>query len=43
MIDQQPELEARIALETMARLFGRLEGAAGSVETGFTIHMPENA
>ncbi|WP_235919522.1 LacI family DNA-binding transcriptional regulator [Aureimonas psammosilenae] len=43
VIDQQPELEARIALETMARLLGRLDGAAESVETGFAIHMPENA
>ncbi|WAJ26101.1 LacI family DNA-binding transcriptional regulator [Antarcticirhabdus aurantiaca] len=43
VIDQQPQLEARIAAETMAQLLGRLDGAAKSSETGFTIHMPENA
>lgn len=43
VIDQQPELEARLAVEAMARLFGRLEGSAGSVETRFLIYMAENA
>ncbi len=43
VIDQQPELEARIAVETMARLLGRLDGVPGSVETRFVLHLPENA
>jgi LacI family transcriptional regulator, galactose operon repressor len=43
VIDQNPRHEVRIALETMARLLGRMEGDAGSVSTEIRIHMPENA
>ncbi|WP_244497996.1 LacI family DNA-binding transcriptional regulator [Aureimonas sp. AU40] len=43
VIDQQPELEAGIAVEILAQLLGRLEGPTGSTETKFVIHMPENA
>ena len=43
VIDQNPRLEVRVALETMARLLGRLAGEAGSVSTEIQIHMAENA
>lgn len=43
VIDQKPMLEARIAVETMARLLGRLEGEAVSVATDIQIFMPESA
>lgn len=43
VIDQNPLLEARLSIETMARLLGRLDGAAGSVSTDIQIFMPENA
>lgn len=42
IIDQDVEHEARIAIETMARLVGRLEGEAASVLTPTHIHMIEN-
>lgn len=42
IIDQKPMLEARLAVETMARLVGRLEGEAGSVATEIQIFMPES-
>ncbi|MTE01611.1 substrate-binding domain-containing protein [Paracoccus sp. YIM 132242] len=42
IIDQKPMLEARLAVETMARLIGRLEGEAGSIATGIQIFMPES-
>ncbi|WP_207101277.1 LacI family DNA-binding transcriptional regulator [Paracoccus shandongensis] len=42
IIDQKPVLEARLAVETMARLLGRLDGPAGSVATGIQIVMPES-
>ncbi|GGE16016.1 LacI family transcriptional regulator [Aureimonas endophytica] len=43
LIDQQPELEARLAVETMARLLGRLDGEVATVLTDFRIYLPENA
>lgn len=43
VIDQKPMLEARLAVETMARLLGRLEGEAGSIATDIQIFMPESA
>lgn len=42
IIDQKPMLEARLAVETMARLIGRLDGDAGSVATEIQIFMPES-
>ncbi len=42
VIDQNPALEARLAVETMARLLGRLEGAPESIFTEVSILMPEN-
>lgn len=43
VIDQKPVLEARQAVETMARLHGRLPGEAASISTDIQIFMPENA
>lgn len=43
VIDQKPMLEARLAVETIARLVGRLEGPAGSIPTDIQIFMPESA
>jgi LacI family transcriptional regulator len=43
IIDQNPEFEVRAAIETMARLVGRLEGPSQSTTTPFHIHMIENA
>ncbi|ODT76176.1 MAG: hypothetical protein ABS76_31930 [Pelagibacterium sp. SCN 64-44] len=43
VIDQGPQLEVRMAIETMARLLGRLEGPAESIITPVHIHMIENA
>jgi LacI family transcriptional regulator len=43
VIDQGPLFEAQLAVETMARLLGRLPGEATSVSTGIQIFMPENA
>ncbi len=42
IIDQKPVLEARLAVETMARLIGRLDGDAGSIATEIQIFMPES-
>lgn len=42
IIDQKPMLEARLAVEAMARLIGRLDGEAGSVATEIQIFMPES-
>jgi LacI family transcriptional regulator len=42
VIDQKPMLEARLAVETMARLIGRLDGEAGSIATEIQIFMPES-
>ncbi|MDQ1900504.1 LacI family DNA-binding transcriptional regulator [Paracoccus sp. WLY502] len=42
IIDQKPVLEARLAVETVARLIGRLDGDAGSVATEIQIFMPES-
>lgn len=41
VIDQKPLLEARLAVEMMARLLGRLPGTAESVTTETQIFMPE--
>jgi len=43
VIDQNPTLEAQVAVETIARLLGRMEGEPGSTFTEIRIHMPENA
>lgn len=43
VIDQKPMLEARLAVETLARLIGRLEGEAASIATEIQIVMPESA
>ena len=43
VIDQNPELEMRIAMEIMARLQNRLVGDTTSVITDVRIHMAENA
>ena len=43
IIDQNPHREMRLAVETMARLLGRLEGAPGSIATEISIYTPENA
>lgn len=42
VIDQKPLLEARLAVEGMARLLDRLPGEAGSTTTEIQIFMPEN-
>ncbi|TBN43746.1 LacI family transcriptional regulator [Paracoccus subflavus] len=42
IIDQRPMLEARLAVEAVARLVGRLEGEAGSIATEIQIVMPES-
>jgi len=42
IIDQNPELEVRAAVEQMARLLGRMEGAPASVTTPVQIYSPEN-
>lgn len=42
IIDQKPAVEARLAVETMARLIGRLDGQAGSIATEIQIFMPES-
>ena len=42
IIDQKPMLEARLAVEAMARLIGRLDGEAGSIATEIQIFMPES-
>jgi LacI family transcriptional regulator len=43
IIDQNPEFEVRSAIEMMARLLGRMEGAAGTTVTPVNIYTPENA
>jgi LacI family transcriptional regulator len=43
VIDQNPADEARVAVETMARLLGRLEGAPTTTVTDIRIYMAENA
>ena len=43
IIDQNPEFEVRAAVETMARLAGRLEGPSSTTITPVHIHMIENA
>lgn len=43
VIDQNPELEARLAVEAVARLLGRLEGEATDVPTEIAIHTCETA
>jgi len=43
VIDQNPALEAQVAVETIARLFGRMEGDPCSTVTDIRIYMPENA
>lgn len=43
VIDQNPALEARVAVETMARLLGRLEGEPVTTVTDIRIYMAENA
>ncbi len=43
IIDQNPEFEVRAAIETLARLVGRLEGELASTITPVHIHTIENA
>lgn len=43
IIDQDPRMEVRIAVETMARLLARMDGEAGTTITPIHIHMMENA
>ncbi|OLP56311.1 LacI family transcriptional regulator [Rhizobium rhizosphaerae] len=43
VIDQKPLLEARLAVETMAKLLGRLAGQASSISTDIQIFLTENA
>jgi LacI family transcriptional regulator len=43
VIDQNPALEAQVAVETIARLFGRMEGAPCSTVTDIRVYTPENA
>lgn len=43
VIDQNPALEARVAIETIARLLGRMEGEPASTRTEIRIYTPENA
>ncbi len=43
VIDQNPALEARVAVETIARLLGRMEGEPASTRTEIRIYTPENA
>ena len=42
ILDQDPHLETRLAIEAMARHFGRLEGTVSSVHTAVQIFMPES-
>lgn len=42
VLDQDPHLETRLAVEALARHFGRLEGAVSSVHTAVQIFMPES-
>lgn len=43
VIDQKPVLEARLAVETIAKLLGRLPGDGVSLATDIEIFLPENA
>jgi LacI family transcriptional regulator len=43
LIDQNPALEAQVAVEIMARLLGRLPGEAVTTMTELRIYIPENA
>jgi LacI family transcriptional regulator len=43
VIDQRPLLEARLAVETIAKLLGRLPGEAVSIATDIQIFLAENA
>ena len=43
MIDQDPEREATLAVETMARLLGRLDGEPRTSVTEVRIYLPDNA
>lgn len=43
IIDQNPEFEVRAAIETMARLVGRLDGPSSNTIAPVHIHMIENA
>jgi LacI family transcriptional regulator len=43
VIDQNPEFEVRAAVETMARLLGRLDGTPGDLMIPVQIYTPENA
>ena len=42
VLDQDPHLEVRLAIENLARQFGRLDGLVTSVETSVQIYMPES-
>ena len=42
IIDQNPEMEAIIAVETLAHHFGRVEVTSASPATPFTLHFREN-
>jgi LacI family transcriptional regulator len=42
VLDQDPHLEARLALETMARHMGRLDGPVASAHMAVQIFMPES-
>jgi LacI family transcriptional regulator len=42
IIDQNPELEVRTAVEVIAAHFGRLDAPPGSAVTPVQIHMIEN-
>lgn len=42
VIDQKPVLEARLALETVARLLGRLSGVGESISTDIQVYLPES-
>lgn len=43
VIDQRPLLEARLAVETIAKLLGRMPGEAVSISTDIQIFLAENA
>ncbi len=43
VIDQNPAFEAQVAVETMARLLGELDGPAVATVTDIRIYMAENA
>ncbi len=43
VIDQNPELEARLVVEAVARLLGRLQGETSALQTEIAIHTAETA